>query len=181
MQQNPKDSLNTLIKYALLHYNNSIHSTTNFTPFKVVSGHFSSKNPYDIQESDIISKYVEDHKLKMTETYKQLQGDFREKKEQTMQKMNETRDKPMTITKDDQVYHKQETRDKLAPKFTKVTPVAQTKNKIKTDTSKYSKHNLKRRKKYQDILFFCFRNGVNIIFLVIPIISLFFCYNTKAN
>jgi len=87
MQQNPKDSLNTLIKYALLHYNNSINSTTNFTPFEVVSGHFSSKNPYDIQESDIISKYVEDHKLKMTETYKQLQGDFREKKEQTIKKL----------------------------------------------------------------------------------------------
>ena len=46
---------------------------TNFTTFKVVSRHFTSKNPFDIQGSNIISKYVEDYKHKMTDTYKQLQ------------------------------------------------------------------------------------------------------------
>lgn len=148
MQQNPQDSLNTLIRYSLLSYNNTIHSSINYTPFEIISGHFKTKNPFDIQENDIVSKYVEDHRTRMTTFYEQLNPELKQKKEQKLQKINEERNKPFTISQDDQIYHKQNARDKLAPKFSKIIPIAQTNNKIKTDTTKYSKHNIKKRKKY---------------------------------
>lgn len=148
IQQNAKESLDNLVKYALLHYNNSIHSATNFTPFEIITGHFNARDPFDIQEKDIVSKYVTEHKRKLKETYQKLNEKFNTDKDNKLQKINETRKVPLNLKPDDTVYHKQEPRDKLAMKYKKVDPVAQTQNKIKTSTSKYSKHNLKRRKKH---------------------------------
>lgn len=147
IQQQAKEPLNTLVKYALLHYNNSIHSATDFTPFEIISGHFYYKDPFDIQEKDIVSKYVIDHKRKLKETYENLNKRFNTRKDEGLDKINEKRQTPITIKPDDVIYHKQQTRDKLAMRYTKLEPTAQTKNKIKTSTSKYSKHNIKRRKK----------------------------------
>jgi len=70
------------------------------------------------------------------------------KKNKKLKKINENRKPHITINKDDTLYHKQQTRDKLTMKYQQVKPIAQTENKIKTETSKYSKHNIKRRKKY---------------------------------
>ena len=147
-QQNAKESLDNLVRYALLHYNNSIHSLTNFTPFEIVSGHFNNKDPFDVEEKHIISKYVQNHKENIKNKYKEIIESVNEKKEQQLQKVNIKRKKPVTLSKNDNVYHKEQTRDKLASRFTKIVPVAQTSNKVKTDTSKYSKHNIKRRKKH---------------------------------
>ena len=47
----------------------------------------------------------------------------------------------MILSENDAVYHKEQPRDKLAPRFTKINPISQTKNQVKTDISKYSKHN----------------------------------------
>ena len=69
-QQNPKESLDNLIKYSLLHYNNSIHSSTDHTPFEIISGHFNSKDPFDIEEKHIVSKYVQDHKENVKKSLK---------------------------------------------------------------------------------------------------------------
>ena len=43
-------------------------------------------------------------------------------------------------------YYKKQTRNKLPFKFTRIFPIAQINSSVKTDTSKYFKHNLKRRK-----------------------------------
>lgn len=148
IQQNAQESLQNIVKYALIHYNNSIHSSTNFTPFEIISGHFNSKDPYDIEEKDITSKYVQDHKNKMKRVYKDITDDLKEKKNTQLEKINKQRKQPINLTKDDAVYHKEQPRDKLAMKYTKVEPTAQTSNKIKTVSSKYSKHNIKTRKKH---------------------------------
>lgn len=147
-QQNPKESLNNLIKYSLLHYNNSIHSATDHTPFEIVSGHFNAMDPFDINEKHIVSKYVQDHKEKLKPKYEQLNQNFNEKKQEQINKINANRKEPPKLTLNDNVYHKELPRDKLAPRYTKINPLAQTANKVKTDTSKYSKHNLKKRKKH---------------------------------
>lgn len=145
-QQNPKESLTNLIKYSLLHYNNSIHSSTDHTPFEIVSGHFNSKDPFDVEEKHIVSKYVQDHKEKIKEKYKEISEKTKEKKQQQLDKINANRKEPITLSESDAVYHKERPRDKLAPRFIKINPIAQTRNKVKTDNSKYSKHNLKKRK-----------------------------------
>lgn len=148
IQQNSNEPLNTLVQYALLHYNNSIHSTTNFTPFEVISGHFYTKDPFDIQERDIVSKYVTNHKERLAQDYKNLNDQMVSEKNKKLKKINENRKPHITINKDDTLYHKQQPRDKLTMKYQQVKPIAQIENKIKTETSKYSKHNIKRRKKY---------------------------------
>lgn len=148
-QQYPKESLNNLIKYSLIHYNNSIHSVTEHTPFEIITGHFNSKDPFDIEEKHIVSKYVEEHKEKIKDKYKEIKGNMDQKKHSQLEKINKNRKDPITLSEDDNIYHKELPRDKLAPRFTKLNPVAQTSNKVKTDTSKYSKHNIKRRKKHQ--------------------------------
>ena len=145
-QQNAKEPLNSLIQYSLLHYNNSVHSATNFTPFEVISGHFGSKDPYDIAEKDIISNYVHTHREKLQQHYAKLYKNITENKTQQLTKINASKQTPINITTSDQIYHKEHPRHKLDPRFSKIEPTAQTSNKVKTESSKYSKHNLKRRK-----------------------------------
>lgn len=51
--------------YAILAYNNSIHSATKLKPADVVNGHITSDDPFDIKLDQILlSDYVAVHKEK---------------------------------------------------------------------------------------------------------------------
>lgn len=59
--------------YALIAYNNSIHSTTGFTPFEVVFGHTDSKSVFDIQfNHQYMQRLINDHRKRTSVLYKYI-------------------------------------------------------------------------------------------------------------
>lgn len=62
----PQDNINNLMTYALIGYNNAIHSSTGFTPFEIVNGHINPNNPFDLTDTQILSSYMQKHRATLT-------------------------------------------------------------------------------------------------------------------
>lgn len=77
-----------LINYAVLGYNSSIHSATNFTPFELVFGHTNLRNPEIFTPKEFFSNYVEDHNKKLTQVYEQVRVKLENKKQSLVTKIN---------------------------------------------------------------------------------------------
>lgn len=70
----------SVMTYAIMAYNNTIHSTTNFTPFEVALGHTEAGNVFNIdREQNLLQKLLQDHRKRLTVLYEYLsekiQGD----------------------------------------------------------------------------------------------------------
>lgn len=61
------------MQYALIPYNNSIHGSTNFTPYEMTFGHTNSRDPCELITSSFYSDYVLTHRGKLEHLYKDLQ------------------------------------------------------------------------------------------------------------
>lgn len=64
------ESVLSLINYALLAYNSSIHSFTRCRPIDVITGHFDPRDPLDIDlTAHLLQQYTVEHKNKMNKAY----------------------------------------------------------------------------------------------------------------
>lgn len=115
--QNPHNSIFDNIQYAILAYNNSIHNTTNLTPFQVIHCNIDNKDPFDITNEIITTDYVTKHKEISKKLYAKIQETSQNNKEQWINKNNETRSAAPEIPTNTTVYHKTDTRDKLKPLY----------------------------------------------------------------
>lgn len=107
------------VNYALLAYNNTIHSVTKLKPFEITSGHLNLNSPFDIElNNQLINNYIENHKGKMKILYKNINDKLNENKEKIINKLNENREKLPDLP--DQVFVKnrqkqQKTKNKYKP------------------------------------------------------------------
>lgn len=63
----------TVMTYAVMAYNNTIHSTTDLTPFEVVFGHTELNSTFDTDfQKNYQQQLIKDHRKRTHELYKQL-------------------------------------------------------------------------------------------------------------
>lgn len=86
------------ITYAVLGYNNSIHSATKRKPIDLLLGHLELKDPIDIDnQAEPISHQINEHKEIMVELYKTIHENTSKQKSNVITKLNQKRDDPPDI------------------------------------------------------------------------------------
>lgn len=137
------------MKYAILAYNYSIHSTTKFKPIDIVNGHIEREDPFNINlNQTLMSNYVTEHRDKAKILYVKINELLVRNKEKVIGKRNEDRDKPDIFKSQGKVYVKNPTRQKLGDSFKPPTQIKEVnpERKIVTsiDQKKIHMDNLKR-------------------------------------
>lgn len=87
------DSIEMKVNYAVLAYNNTMHSATKLKPYEIVNGHFENNSPFSLDlEKQMLSNYISDHKDKMKILYKNLNQKLQQSKEKIIGKANENKE-----------------------------------------------------------------------------------------
>lgn len=107
-------------KFAIITYNNSIHSSTGVTPYEIINGTLGSQNPIppDI-ETSLTNIYISDHKEKVNKLYNILRDKQLDKKEKTIEKLNEKREKTLPDIPSEVYVETKQIQDKTKKKFNK--------------------------------------------------------------
>lgn len=108
-----------LTNYAILGYNNSIHTSTGFTPFEIVFGHTNARNPDEIfHPKEFFTDYVQNHKDKVTHMYDKIKEKIQTQKEKIVAKLNVSGDNSDEFKLGQKVFKKKLfTRNKKDNKF----------------------------------------------------------------
>ncbi|EFA12582.1 Retrovirus-related Pol polyprotein from transposon opus-like Protein [Tribolium castaneum] len=89
LKQNFNDPPDKTMIYAILGYNNSIHSVTNLTPLELLFGHTSTRNPFDLYHNvRYFQQYHVDHKNRMKLIYNEMTKLMQMQKEKVINKRN---------------------------------------------------------------------------------------------
>ena len=95
-----------LMPYAILAYNNSISSSTGFTPFELTFGHTNLRDNTDLLlEQNYFQNYVNDHKNKVNTLYDNLKSKLEQNKSKVISKRNEKGDE-QTVFREGQIVYK---------------------------------------------------------------------------
>ena len=88
LETHPNDKLN-IMDYAIIAYNNTIHTATNFTPFELTFGHTSTRDANQIfTPPTFFTDYAENHKQKLEHVYKNVQDKISNAKQKIVKKHN---------------------------------------------------------------------------------------------
>lgn len=126
------ENIENKVNYALLAYNNSIHSVTKLRPYEIVTGHLETESPFDIDiDTQLMNNYISNHKDKMKILYGKINSNIQENKTKTIEKINLTKNElPETIPKNVFVKNKQK-QSKTKNKF-KIQKIETISPKLKT-------------------------------------------------
>jgi hypothetical protein len=150
----PHENITSLMNYAIIGYNNAIHSVTGHTPFEVLKGHLESTHPFDLTDGKIISNYIQNHKEKTNIIYNQIKEKLNNNKEILISKLNENRETPKEFKTNDPAYITTKERNKAKPKFIKTNVLSDQNDKLVTHRGTYHKSATKNpRKIHQKALF----------------------------
>lgn len=119
--QHKKEPANNLIPYALLGYNSSIHSFTKCRPFDIITGHFDSRDPWDIDlSSHLLQQYILNHRDQMKTVYQIINETSLSNRTSLIENRNKTREQEEEYQPKQQVFIKNPSapRQKLAPRYT---------------------------------------------------------------
>lgn len=90
LKQTNNEPIKNLMNYAIIAYNNSIHSATGFTPLELVFGHTNTRCPFEIfYDKTYYQDYVNTHKEKLKHTYERVKENMVTNKEKVQEKKNE--------------------------------------------------------------------------------------------
>lgn len=77
----------SVMTYAIMAYNNTIHSATDFTPFEIVFGQTDSGNIFDVDsEKNIMQKLLQDHRKRLKVLYEYVEDKIKRNKETVVEK-----------------------------------------------------------------------------------------------
>lgn len=118
--QQRNESVINLMSYALLAYNNSIHSFTRCKPIEIITGHFDPRDPFTADlSSQLLQQYVIDHKNRMSVTYNLIQDASASHRTNLTDSRNKNREAPIEYSPDQQIFVRNPlaSRRKLAPRY----------------------------------------------------------------
>lgn len=144
-----KTPISKKIIYAIIAYNQSIHSATKCKPVDIIKGHITNENPFNINiDQTLLNDYIVNHKEKTKILYEKINQDLMQEKQNRTEKINKNRDPPDIFQPQQKVYVKKHIRQKTANKFEKATTLKDTNNERKTASTesrdKIHMDNLKR-------------------------------------
>lgn len=90
-ESDPRANITKLMPYAIIAYNSTIHSSTNFTPFELVLGHTDSRDPMKLIPSHVYTEYINNHKNNTQILYEKICEKCQTNKEQIINKINENK------------------------------------------------------------------------------------------
>lgn len=118
--QNPSDPPNFIMQKAIIVYNNTIHSSTQKTPFEMKNGHCFDKNEiFPKKNEENLHEYVKLHKQKYDQLCSIIARRNKEFKVKQIGKLNKNRVPPPNLKVGEIVYKKRDRRTKTEPKFSK--------------------------------------------------------------
>lgn len=129
----------SLMIYALIGYNNTIHSSTKFTPMQIVKGILNHATPTEITEPQIVSDYLNKHVENTNVIYRLVSENNSKSRDVT--KINENRIEPPEIHIDSNknIYVKDITRNKIKPIYQQAEPLLDDLDKLITDKGTFHK------------------------------------------
>lgn len=110
----------SVMSYAIMAYNQTIHSTTGLTPFEVVFGHTDAISPFNVEfNKDYTQKLVQDHKKRTEYLYDYITNKAIDRKEKIREKHGG--EKQFEVQEGDTVFVKgvNERRSKDKPRYKK--------------------------------------------------------------
>lgn len=144
-----KNSFECNLVNAVLGYNNSLHSSTKFTPFEVINGHSESNLPFDMNEEKITQEFIQNRADEIKIINNQIHNNLENTKARVCAKVNENRQEIENIEVDQEIYVQKKPRDKLKPKFTKAQVHKVSRKTIRTKkNTKLSKDAVKKKRKF---------------------------------
>jgi hypothetical protein len=102
-----KNDLNatSVMNYAIMAYNNTIHSATNFTPFEMVLGQTEAGNVFDIdRERNLVQKLLLDHRKRLKVLYEYVADKIQSDKLKVKDKKGG--EIPPKLNKDEEIFMK---------------------------------------------------------------------------
>ncbi|RZC42159.1 rve domain containing protein, partial [Asbolus verrucosus] len=141
--EKPNENANSLITYAIIGYNNAIHSATGHILFEVLKGHINSNDPFELSNNRIISNYIQNHKDKVKTLYSTIKEKSQKRKECIINKLNSDRQDPESYKPGNPVYIKTKERNKAKPKFSESKIILDNDKKLITHQGIYHKSNVK--------------------------------------
>lgn len=132
--KSPNELPANLMITAVLIYNQSIHSSTGFSPFHLLYGPYDKLIEFDL-DMTIYEHYNEKRKQELLPFYDAVHTKNRNKAEKILEKRNESRDEPPDLENID-VYVERNRPRKVDPPFEKIKVTHQEGNKILGTTSK---------------------------------------------
>lgn len=149
--KNNKEIPSNLMISAVLIYNQSIHSSTGFSPFYLLYGPYETVPEFDLSAT-IYEQYNEKRRREILPFYEQVYQKAKEKAQQNLNKRNDNRDDPPDIeTK--QIFIKRKKPGKTDPLYEKLNVVTQNDSKIlgKTQKQRDTTAHLSKMKKLRQV------------------------------
>jgi hypothetical protein len=109
-----------IMVYAIIGYNNSIHSATKKKPMEIINGHFNNRDLFDIDiEGVYLQHYINRHKDVTKELYANINKTLLEHQERVMLIANKDRSDPPQYKENHALYVKNPvaTRQKTKPRY----------------------------------------------------------------
>ncbi|CAH1995213.1 unnamed protein product [Acanthoscelides obtectus] len=96
-EEKPHQNIRDLMHYAILSYNNSIQSSTDFTPFQIAKGQLDFRNPFETTPNEQISSYMIEHSQILKLLSQQLTEKLERKQRQNLERENRLRNRSLSL------------------------------------------------------------------------------------